>query len=299
MSKLIELAPHCYYLPGAVNVGVVANESREALVIDTGGDKEYGRTIRKAVEGAGLKPVAIVNTHSHADHYGGNDFLARNLNLPVYAPEIEEAILRYPYLEPMYLYGGAVPLAGLRNKWLEAKASPVDVVYAVNEEPLGVGAFTLQRHDTSGHAIRQVAFGVGTVCYAADAFFGAEVLSKYGIPFVHDVAGQLATLNKLLTLPYEIFVPGHGDPTRDIQTAVVANRVAIAQAAEWVRDAVQAESVLSAIVHRVTAQLQNPPNNLSTYFLMNACVMAYLAYLTAQNEIAPIVEQGILTWRKQ
>jgi glyoxylase-like metal-dependent hydrolase (beta-lactamase superfamily II) len=299
MSKLIELAPNCYYLPGAVNVGVVANESREALLIDTGGDKDYGRTIRKAVEAAGLKPVAIVNTHSHADHYGGNDFLARNLNLPVYAPEIEEAILRYPYLEPMYLYGGAVPLAGLRNKWLEAKASPVDIIYAVNEEPLGVGTFTLQRHDTSGHAVRQVAFGVGTVCYAADAFFGAEVLSKYGIPFVHDVAGQLATLDKLLTLPYEIFVPGHGDPTRDIQTAVVANRAAIAQAAEWVRNAVQAESTLSDIVHRVTSQLQNPPNNLSTYFLMNACVMAYLAYLTAQNEIAPTVEQGILTWRKQ
>lgn len=299
MSKLIELAPHCYYLPGAVNVGVVANERREVLLIDTGGDKDYGRTIRKAVEAAGLKPVAIVNTHSHADHYGGNDFLARNLNLPVYAPEIEEAILRYPYLEPMYLYGGAVPLAGLRNKWLEAKASPVDIIYAVNEEPLGVGTFTLQRHDTSGHAVRQVAFGVGTVCYAADAFFGAEVLSKYGIPFVHDVAGQLATLDKLLTLPYEIFVPGHGEPTRDIQTAVVANRAAIAQATTWVRDAVQAESTLSDIVHRVTAQLQNPPNTLSTYFLMNACVMAYLAYLTAQNEIAPIVEQGILTWRKQ
>lgn len=298
MSKLIELAPHCYYLPGAVNVGVVANEQREVLLIDSGGDKDYGRTIRKAVEGAGFRPVAIVNTHSHADHYGGNDFLARNLNLPVYAPEIEEAILRYPYLEPMYLYGGAAPLAGLRNKWLEAKASPVDVVYAVNEEPLMVATFTLQRHDTSGHAVRQVAFGVERVCYAADAFFGAEVLSKYGIPFVHDVAGQLATLEKLLTLPYEIFVPGHGDPTRDIQGAVTANQAAIAQAATWVREAVQPDSTLSDIVHRVTAQLSNPPTSLSTYFLMHSCVLAYLAYLTAQNEVTPLVEQGKLTWQR-
>lgn len=299
MSKLIELAPHCYYLPGAVNVGVATNEQHEALLIDSGGDKDYGRTIRKAVEGAGLKAVAIVNTHSHADHYGGNDFLARNLNIPVYAPEIEEAILRYPYLEPMYLYGGAVPLAGLRNKWLEAKASPVDVVYAVNDEPLNIGTFTLQRHDTSGHAVRQVAFGVGTVCYAADAFFGAEVLSKYGIPFVHDVAGQLTTLETLLTLPYDLFLPGHGDPTRDIQTAVAANKAAIHQAAAWVRAGVQGESTLSDIVHRVTTQLHNPPNTLSTYFLMHSCVLAYLAYLTAQHEIAPVVEQGILTWRTQ
>ncbi len=298
MTTLLELAPSCYYLPGSVNVGVVSNDRHEALIIDSGGDKEYGRNIRKAVEGAKLKAVALLNTHSHADHYGGNDFLTRNMGVPVYAPDIEEAILRYPYLEPMYLYGGAAPLAGLHNKWLEAKASPVREIYAVNDEPLTVGPFTLQRHDTSGHAVRQVAIGVGTVLYAADAFFGAEVLAKYEIPFVHDVAGQLATLDKLLTLPYEIFVPGHGAPTRDIHPAVEANRGAIHQAAAWVQAAVQGSSTTSDIVHQVTAHLQNPPSSLSTYFLMQSCVLAYLTYLTNRGTITPIVEAGVLLWQR-
>ncbi len=294
--SLVRLAPDAYYLPGAVNVGVITNDAGDALLLDTGGDKDYGRAIRKAVEEAKLRPVAILNTHSHADHYGGNDYLARNLNLPVWAPTFEEAILRYPYLEPMYLYGGAAPLAGLRNKWLEAKSSPVDHVYEVEDGPLSVGPFEVTRHVTSGHAVAQVAIGFGPVCYAADAFFGSEVLAKYEIPFVHDVAGQLATLDRLLSLPYDIFVPGHGEPTTNVAEAVESNRVYIRRTIEWVHAAVSDGATTSEVVHRVTARLEAPPSNLSTYFLMHSCVLAYLSYLTAQGQVAPIVEAGALRW---
>ena len=33
--SLTELAPHCFYLPGGVNAGVVTNEAAEALVTRT------------------------------------------------------------------------------------------------------------------------------------------------------------------------------------------------------------------------------------------------------------------------
>lgn len=298
-QALILLASNAFYLPGAVNVGVVSNQNGEALLLDSGGDKNYGRNINKALKQANLNAVAILNTHSHADHYGGNDYLTRNLKIPVWAPEFEEAVLRYPYLEPMYLYGGAAPLKGLRNKWLEAKPSVVDHVYEVKEGALQIGSFRVTRHVTSGHAVRQVALGVGSVCYAADAFFGAEVLNKYEIPFVHNVSEQLDTLERLLDLPYEIFLPGHGQPTREIKAAVEANRAAILRTTEWVQDAVGVMATTSEIVHGVTAQLNRPPNNLSTYFLMNSCVLAYLSYLTNLGEVEPLVEDGALTWVKR
>ncbi|MGH2541327.1 MAG: MBL fold metallo-hydrolase, partial [Ardenticatenaceae bacterium] len=185
---------------------------------------------------------------------------------------------------------------GLRNKWLEAKASPVEHVYEVQEGALRVGPFEVLRHVTSGHAVRQVAIGFGRVCYAADAFFGADVLARYEIPFVHDVAGQLATLDHLLKLSYEVFLPGHGEPTQDIHAAVAANQAAIRRAAEWVRSAVTEDATTSDVVHRVTARLEMPPGNLSTYFLMHSCVLAYLSYLTNEGEVEAVVEDGVLRW---
>lgn len=302
MSQLIELAPRCFYLAGAVNVGVVASQAGDAILIDSGGDKDYGRTIRKAVTAAGLTVRAIVVTHSHADHFGGNEYLVRNLGsdpLPVWAPTLEEAILRYPYLEPMYLFGGAAPPKALQNKWLMAKPSPVDHVYDADDGELEIVGLRLTLHRTDGHAVRQVAIGVGPVCYAADAFFGAEVLSKYEIPFVHDVSGQIATLKALTDWPYDWFVPGHGEPVRreDLPETVERNLGAIEQATRMVRSAVNSAATTSDVVHAVTTALTNPPTTLSTYVLMQSCVLAYLAYLTAQGEIEPVVDGGILRWQ--
>ena len=88
------------FIPGAVNVGVIKSGA-EAAVIDTGLDKDSGRAIRKALEDEGLALKAIVNTHSHADHFGGNDYLTRNLGAEVYAPEVEAGIIQNPILEPL------------------------------------------------------------------------------------------------------------------------------------------------------------------------------------------------------
>ncbi|MCZ7570683.1 MAG: MBL fold metallo-hydrolase [Ardenticatenaceae bacterium] len=310
MTTFIELAPHAFYLPGAVNVGVAATAAGDAVLIDSGGDKDYGRAIRKAVAAAGLTVRAIVNTHSHADHYGGNDYLVRNLgrepvsplsrfSVPVWAPTFEEAILRYPFLEPMYLFGGAAPLKGLQNKWLMAKPSPVDHVYDADDGQLEIAGLRLTLHRTDGHAVRQVAIGHGPVCYAADAFFGPDVLAKYEIPFTHDVAGQIAALRALIDWPYDWFVPGHGDPVRrvDLPAAVERNLDAIHRAATLVRRAVGAAATTSEVVHAVTGALAAPPGTLSTYFLMHSCVLAYLAHLTDQGAIEPVVEGGALRWQ--
>src|SRR3712207_7800509 len=44
------------------------------------------------------------------------------------SPAIDEAVLRYPLLQPSSLYGGADPLETLRGGFLLADPSPVDEV---------------------------------------------------------------------------------------------------------------------------------------------------------------------------
>lgn len=67
----------------------------------------------------------ILNTHSHADHIGGNQLLQQRLGCRIYAPGADAAFVRHPELEPSFLFGG-YPMKELRNKFLMAKESKVE-----------------------------------------------------------------------------------------------------------------------------------------------------------------------------
>jgi glyoxylase-like metal-dependent hydrolase (beta-lactamase superfamily II) len=103
MAILQQITERTFYIAGANNLGIVATGDGGAIAIDTGLDKDTGRLIRKALDEARLTLRAILNTHHHADHIGGNDYLVRNLpGVEVYAPRLEAALIENPILEPIY-----------------------------------------------------------------------------------------------------------------------------------------------------------------------------------------------------
>jgi len=77
-----------------------------AIAIDSGGDEDAGRRILRECERLGVTLAALINTHSNADHCGGNAFLAKRTGCIIAATELEGTFLQYPQLEPSFLAGG-------------------------------------------------------------------------------------------------------------------------------------------------------------------------------------------------
>ena len=290
---LKQLSEHVYYLPGGVNAAIVTNGAGEAVLVDTGGDKEYGRNLRKACEALAVTPVAILNTHSHADHYGGNDYLLRQFELEVYAPAFEASILQNPYLEPVYLFGGAKPLPELMSKWLLAKPSQVDRLLEPGK--LELHGITLEIIDTPGHAHQHVSVLVNGVLIAADALFGTSVLTKYPLPFGQDIGKQMKSVESLREVEAEVILPGHGDPTEDIATLVQENIEVFNRAAEQVAaacDSASTEEVLQCVCKSLNITLNDLPR-----FYLNRCVVsAYLSYLVDEGRVTVGLEDNRVGW---
>ena len=125
MYELVQLTDRSYYIESPAKIGLIRLDDAAVCLIDSGNDKDAGRKVRQLLDANGWKLRAIYNTHSNADHIGGNKYLQGQTGCKIYAPGIERAFTRYPVLEPSFLYGG-FPCKDLRHKFLMAQESSAE-----------------------------------------------------------------------------------------------------------------------------------------------------------------------------
>ena len=191
MYELIQAAGRSYYIQCPAKIGVVKLSDSEVCLIDSGSDKDAGRKVRQILDANGWKLRAIYNTHSNADHIGGNKYLQAPTGCQIYAPGIERDFTEHPILEPSFLYGG-YPCRELRHKFLLAQESCVENLTA-DILPEGFEMISLP-----GHFFDMVGFRTpDDVVYAADCLSSRETLDKYRIGFIYDVEAYLETLEKV------------------------------------------------------------------------------------------------------
>ncbi|QFP77393.1 MBL fold metallo-hydrolase [Deinococcus sp. AJ005] len=282
---LIALAPGVLYFPGAVNSFVVVGRGTDALLVDTGLDDSHARKLLRAVAEASLTPSGILNTHSHADHHGGNSFILKRFpELKVFAPPMEDALITHPILEPLTLFG-ARPPRELQNKFLLAPPSPARLA----PEPglCRIGGADIELIEVAGHASMMYAVRVGEVLYAADALFGPDALNKHPLTFCADSGLQKASAAALAELEgVRIVLPGHGDPSDDLAGLVAANLASYERTTEAVLAAVKGgEASIDDLLARVCGALNVEMTNAGAVLLNRAVISAHLTELLESGQV--------------
>jgi glyoxylase-like metal-dependent hydrolase (beta-lactamase superfamily II) len=292
MASLIleDLEPDVRIVRGPTNLGIVAAGNGTAILIDSGNDEDAGRKLLRTLEADSLKLALIVNTHSNADHCGGNAFLQARTGCRIAATREEAAFIETPLLEPSLLWGGGPP-AVLRNKFLMAKPSKVTDVIS----PSGtISGTNLEAVPLPGHFVGMIGIRTpGGALFCADALASEEILAKYPVFFLYDVAAQLRTLDFLESYEATAFVPCHAAPTTNVRPLVEANRRAVARVNDTILDIAKSEpsweEMLSGLVNRLAIEL-NP----SQYSLVHSSIRAHLAYLQDSGELSTRFEGGKL-----
>ena len=100
MYELIQVSGRSCYIQSPAKIGLVKLEGQDVCLIDSGNDKDAGRKVRQLLDANGWRLTAIYNTHSNADHIGGNKYLQGQTGCRIYTPGIERAFTCRPILEP-------------------------------------------------------------------------------------------------------------------------------------------------------------------------------------------------------
>ncbi len=292
-----ELTDGVWYLPAAVNTFIIRAEDDRSILVDTGQDKDYARRLLKASRELGLEPAAIINTHAHSDHFGGNSWLHKRLpDARILAPAGAATVIREPALQPLGLFHGAQPLPELLQKWTHGQ--PSEVHGELNEGRLSLLGVELELIDAPGHAREQLAVIAGDVLIAADGLFGADLLEKYPLPFSHDPGQQQESVRRLAALPVRLAAPGHGSPAPVSELARL-NLAAIERVTAALLEALDTPAELGTILKRLADALDIHMTDPVRYLLNFSTVAAWLGWLRTEQVVECTVEGNSMLWRRR
>ncbi len=299
MGILIPLDERVWVIPGGVNIGVLANGDGQIVLVDTGLSESSAKKALKVVrEEIGGEVVAVLTTHAHADHFGGNATVVKRTGAVVHAPVFDEAVLRYPSLQPAFLFGGADPLDTLRGNFLLADPSPVD--HIVEPGPHEIAGIGVEAVPLYGHSPGQLGYLAGDVFFCADVVLPANVLDNYRIPYLFSLTDHLAALERAREVPHRVAVSGHGPILDDGQLAGVIelNAALVQRVAEAMLELVatprSAEAILEGILQRFGAPVADAPS----FYLLHPTVFAFLSHLHRSGEIGHEIRAGRSLWAR-
>ena len=286
--ELTKLGEKTYCIQNPTNIGIYKLDDEKVCLIDTGNDKESGRKILKIINEQNWQVECIINTHSNADHIGGNKFIQDRTNCKILSSKTETAIINNPELEPAFLYG-AMPLNELNNKFLLAKESNCQIID--NNLPEGLEYFTLK-----GHFIDMI--GIKTsdnIYFLGDSIFSEETINKYHIFFIYDVEKYLQTLDFLETLNGTFYIPSHVKPLTDLKELIKLNKNKINEICNAILNACQNPITTEEIIKKIF-DTYNLEININQYALLGSTIKSYLTYLNNQKRVEYFFKDNLLYW---
>lgn len=292
MFELVQVAAHTYYINCPAKIGIVELENSEVVLIDSGNDKDAGRKVRKILEEHEWKLRSIYNTHSNADHIGGNKYLQGQSNCTIFAQGIEADFTNHPILEPSFLYGGYPP-KDLQHKFLMAQASETK---NLREEDLpdGMDMIPLPGHffDMAGYRTPD------DVVFLADCLSSEDTLQKYQIGFIYDVTAYLKSLQQVKEMKAKVFVPSHADATEEIASLAQKNIDKVHEIADEILNICSTPRIFEHILQALF-QKYGLVMNFEQYVLVGSTVRSYLSWLKDHERLEVDFENELLLWKKK
>lgn len=291
MYELIRVGERTYYIDCPSKIGIYRLDDERVCLIDSGNDKDAGKKVLKVLAANYWRPEMILNTHSHADHIGGNRVIQERTGCKAYCAGADRVFAENTAMEPSFLYGGS-PYKELRNKFLLAQSS---VVEELTEEALPEG-MRMVRID--GHSFSMAAFETEDgIWFVADGVNDEKIMEKYHVSFLYDVEEYLKSLDRLEGLEGRLFIPSHGATYTEMASIVKANRDKVYEIADVLRGICEKEVGTEEVIQRVFDRYELKMDG-NQYVLVGATLRSYLSWLKERGEVGIEFKSNRMYWRR-
>lgn len=306
---VINISDCIYYISGPTNIGIIEEQLSDTksnlYMIDSGCNTEDGKRIfTEITEYFSQKDItikAIINTHSHADHCGANNYIQQKTNCEIWITENEQGSLINPFLQPIISWGGN-PLPEINSSYYVAEKTVPNKIINTNEKFTLNNGIKLSFINLPGHYFEMV----GILCednnkkvlFASDGIFGRKNIGKYWIPFLYDVKEFKNSLDTISSLNADFCIPGHGEPTSQIEETVELNKIAIISNEQCILEALKYKEQTQEDILKYVADKNEINLHIAQYMLIGCTIKAYLTFLYNEGKISYHIKENKMYWFK-
>ncbi len=306
---VINISDCIYYISGPTNIGIIeerlSDTKSNLYMIDSGCNTEDGKRIfTEITEYFSKKDItikAIINTHSHADHCGANNYIQQKTNCEIWITENEQGSLINPFLQPIISWGGN-PLPEINSSYYVAEKTVPNKIINTNEKLTLLNGIKISFINLPGHYFEMV----GILCednnkkvlFASDGIFGRKNIGKYWIPFLYDVKEFKNSLDTISSLNADFCIPGHGEPTSQIEETVELNKIAIISNEQCILEALKYKEQTQEDILKYVADKNEINLHIAQYMLIGCTIKAYLTFLYNEGKISYHIKENKMYWFK-
>lgn len=288
--ELKQIGPKTFCIEHDTNIGIHFTDDGRMYLIDTG-SKGDGEKIDEILSREGWVPSCIINTHTHIDHIGGNEFLMRKYGIPAYCTDYDMAFAHYSELEAAYMNGG-YPAEKLRT--IFAHPGMIGFRSLEKETPDGIDWTYLPGHSFGMIGIRTS----DDIWFLGDSYLSRSFLKQYTFGFIYNVEAYIDTLKKLKEFKGALFVPSHGILETDIVPSLEQNLRSVAEMCSMICETCREYRGQDEILQQMYERLRMHARS-AQHALLSSTVKSYLTYLQDRNKLECRFVDNIMKWRTQ
>lgn len=298
----IQLSKSVFCLLGHTNIGII-EDNEQLIIIDSGLNSEDASQIDEVLINTFNKKIGvIINTHSNADHAGGNKYFSEKYNCKIYATQKEAAFLENPYLESALIWG-AHPFDKIRTKYFECEKSCATNLVNENSKIILNNELTINFISLPGHFIDMIGIFVTDqnkkTVFLGDSIFGAQMISKYNICYMINITDFKNTLNKISNIKSDFYIPSHGTvitSQEELKRLAKMNEQEIEKIQSTLLSICQTPTQFDDILALIFEQYHIRTNP-SQLVLIGSTIKNHLTDLYINKKIEMICNNGRMYWK--
>lgn len=297
--NLIQAKGNSFYCDSIFSIGVYIKDE-VAVLIDSGISKDVAKEVDKSLIQVGIRVAAIINTHCHGDHCGGNAFFQQKYpQIKIFSTETERPFIEDPLMAPICFCGGAAAFEGLkkcRPIAPQQSSKVTDVIAPYEDQKISICGEIFEIITLPGHTRGMIAVKTpDKVLYCGDAIFGEDTFRKYPILYYTFIGETLNSFKKLRSLipSVEATIIYHGGMISNLTSLIEDHEERILETKNMIFLMLR-ECPLS--LEEMTArimQINKIPDDLISYSLTKAPIQAYIAELEREELVEIRVTVGI------